>query len=169
MPRKPSHPIPTMPFMLWNDLALRTGEMLVASAQVIGHRTRRMAMAGHSPTPRDRREFTRMGMEKVEAANESVWAMGRHLTTMNAEIGTRAWKDMMAAATAWMSLVASRNLPQAIERQARLLHTMSESAASATKLSDATVRMTRRGLGPIHSRATANARRLGAIRPLMHR
>ena len=164
MPRKPRHPIAAMPFMLWNDLALRTSEMLVASAQVIGHRTSRMATAGHSPSVRDRREFTRMGMEKVEAASESAWAMGRHLTVVNAELASRAWKDLMEAGNAWMSLAASRSVPQAIERQTQLMRTVSESAASASTLSDAAARMTKHGLAPIHSRATANAKRLGRVK-----
>jgi len=164
MAHRPRHPIATLPFMLWNDLALRTGEMLVASAQVIGHRTQRIATAGHSPSQRDRREFTRMGIEKVEAASESVWAMGRHLTTLNAELGTRAWKDWMAAGNAWMSLAASRSVPQAIARQGKLLRTVSASTASASTLSGAAARMTKQGLAPIHSRATANAKRLARIK-----
>jgi hypothetical protein len=153
-----------MPFMLWNDIAMRTGEMLVASAQVIGHRTSRMATAGHSPSLRDRREFARMGIEKVEAANESAWAMGRHLTTLNAQLGARAWKDLMEAGNAWMSLAASSNVPQAVERQVKLMRTVSKSAASASTLSNAAARMTRHGLAPIHSRATANAKRLSRVK-----
>ncbi|HJV62890.1 MAG TPA: polyhydroxyalkanoate granule-associated phasin, partial [Albitalea sp.] len=111
MPRKARSPLATMPFTLWNDLALRTGEMLVASAEVIGHRSGRIARAGLSPGPRDRREFSRMGLEKLEAAGESAWAMGQHLTAMNAQIALRAWQDLCSAGTAWMSLAASRTLP----------------------------------------------------------
>jgi hypothetical protein len=35
-----------VPFILWSDLATKTLEMMLASAQVIGHRTGRMALAG---------------------------------------------------------------------------------------------------------------------------
>ena len=56
------------PFLIWTDLALKTGEMMLASAQVIGHRTGLMAAAGPKPSKRDRREFTLMGQEKIEAA-----------------------------------------------------------------------------------------------------
>jgi hypothetical protein len=123
-----------------------------------------MATAGHSPSLRDRREFARMGIEKVEAANESAWAMGRHLTTLNAQLGARAWKDLMEAGNAWMSLAASSNVPQAVERQVKLMRTVSKSAASASTLSNAAARMTRHGLAPIHSRATANAKRLSRVK-----
>ena len=34
------------PFLVWTDLAWKTGEMMLASAQVIGHRTTRMVAAG---------------------------------------------------------------------------------------------------------------------------
>ncbi|HEX6706101.1 MAG TPA: polyhydroxyalkanoate granule-associated phasin [Albitalea sp.] len=160
MTRKPRHPVATMPLALWNDIALRTGEMMVASAQVIAHRTGRMAAAGHSPSLRDRREFTRMGLEKVEAAGESLWAMGQHLTAMNMQLAMKAWQDMVAAGTAWMSLAGSRSLPQAMRRHGELARTVSASAKSASRLSDATARVARQGLKPIHSRATANAKRL---------
>ncbi|MES3013672.1 MAG: hypothetical protein V4750_08110, partial [Pseudomonadota bacterium] len=56
-------------FLLWQDLALKSGEMLAASAQVIGQRSRRIAAAGANPNARDRREFARMGREKIEAAS----------------------------------------------------------------------------------------------------
>jgi hypothetical protein len=35
-----------VPFILWSDLATKTLEMMLASAQVIGHRTGCMALAG---------------------------------------------------------------------------------------------------------------------------
>jgi len=118
--RKPPAPPAALPFMLWTDLALRTGEMLAASAQVIGHRTGRMATAGPSPSARDRKEFTRMGLEKVEAANESALAMSRQLATAQMQAGFRFWNDMLRLSSA--------------------------------------------GLKPIHSRATANAKRLGRLK-----
>lgn len=90
MPRRPA----PLPFLLWTDLALRTGEMLAASAQVITHRTGRMAAAGPSPNARDRKEFTRMGLEKVEAANLSAMAMGRQLMNAQLAFGLSAWKNM---------------------------------------------------------------------------
>ena len=74
-------------FMLWNTLAMKTAEMMLASAQVIGHRTGRMALAGPAPSARDRREFALMGQEKVEASAQSVQAMAAHL--LSAPSGAR--------------------------------------------------------------------------------
>ena len=135
--------------------------MLAASAQVIAHRTGRIAQAGHAPGLRDRREFARMGLEKVEAAGESLWAIGQHLTAAHAKLAMRTWTDMAAAGNAWLGLVGSRTLPQWMAGHASMARTLSQSARSATQLSDATARMASKGLKPIHARATANARRLG--------
>jgi len=164
MPRKARPTVAAMPFMLWNELALHTGEMLAASAQVISHRTGRIVKAGHTPTLRDRREFTRMGVEKLEAANESAWAMGQHLSTVNAQLAMGAWRDLAAAGAAWLTLASSKTLPQAIEQQQRLMQSVSQSADSASRLSELAARLTQHGLKPIHSRATANAKRLAGRR-----
>jgi hypothetical protein len=161
MARPSRPPIAALPFAVWTDVALRTSEMLIASAQVIGHRTQRIARAGHSPGLRDRREFARMGIEKVEAAGESALAMSSQMLVMNAQAWTRAWQDGIAAASAWMSYGGSCTLPQLVERQLQLAQAVSASAHSAARLSDVTANVVGKGLAPIHARATANAKRLG--------
>jgi hypothetical protein len=50
-----------VPFVLWSDLATKTLEMILVSAQVTGHRTVRMALAGPAPNARTRREIALMG------------------------------------------------------------------------------------------------------------
>ncbi len=150
----------THPFLVWTRLAWKTGEMMLASAQVIHHRTGRMAAAGATPSARDRREFALMGQEKLEAGVESAKAMAE-LMTLNPLLGARAVKHMMSSAAAVMSLAASRTAGQAMARHAKLVRTMTQSAATTAQLSGAAARLAQRGLIPIHSRATANAKRLG--------
>ena len=135
--------------------------MMLASAQVIHHRTGRMAAAGATPSARDRREFALMGREKLEAGVESASAMARQMMTMNPLLGPRAFEHMMAGAAAVMSLAASHTPGQALARHAKLVRAMTQSAATATQLSGAAGRLAQHGLKPIHSRATANAKRLG--------
>lgn len=53
-----------------------TTRMAVAVPQVVAHRLARLALAGATPDARDRREFTRMGAEKVAAFQQSWWQMG---------------------------------------------------------------------------------------------
>ena len=57
------------------SLAVQTMELGVAVPQVIAHRVARMAIAGASPSARDRKELRRMGSEKVAAASEAWNAM----------------------------------------------------------------------------------------------
>jgi len=148
------------PFLAWTDLAWKIGEMSMASAQVIAHRTTRLAAAAPMPNARDRQEFTRMGQEKIEAATESARAIAAHLTTMNLKLGARALRHMMTGTAALMSL-ASRSVGQSITRQVKLAGSLSRSAKSAAELSDSTARLATRGIKPVHARARANARRLG--------
>ena len=149
------------PFTIWTRLAFKTGEMMMASAQVIGHRTNRIVTAGSTLNERDRREFSLMGQEKMEAASESVQAMARHMMTINQQIGAQAVGQMLAGATDILSLATSRTAGQALARQAKLMRTLTRGVASASQLSTAAARLAQRGLKPIHSRATANAKRLG--------
>jgi hypothetical protein len=85
---------------MWRN-ALTLWEISVAAPQVIGHRTLRMASAGALPNARDRREFTRMGQEKIEAMGESAFA-----------VGTRLWltQETLAASLVehWLEQAASR-------------------------------------------------------------
>ena len=152
--------LPAMPPMAWTDLAMKTGELLLASAQVIGHRTRRMAAAGTMPSARDQREFALMGQEKIEAAREAAWAMGHQIAGLNSKLGARTWRHMMAASNAVLALAASRSLADTMAHQAKLSRSMTRSAASASQTSDVTAKLVTRGLEPIHRRATANAKRL---------
>jgi len=56
-------------------LAIQAFELSIAAPQVIAYRLARLALAGLSPSARDRREFARMGTEKIAAFYESWNAM----------------------------------------------------------------------------------------------
>lgn len=149
------------PFLAWTDLAVKVGEMSMASAQVIAHRTTRMAAAGPNPNAGDQREFTRMGQEKIAAATESAQAMGLQLLHLNLKFGAQVFRHMVTGGAAAMSLAASRDAGQFVTRQAKLAQAAAQSAATAAAISHSTIRLAAHGLKPIHARATANARRLG--------
>jgi hypothetical protein len=148
------------PFLAWADLAWKLGEMSVASAQVVVHRTARMAASGPVPNARDRKEFALMGQEKVEAGAASARAIATQLASANLNLGGIALRNMLDGSAALLALAGSRNVGQLMARQTRLMRTMTQSARTATKLSGATARIARSGIKPIHARATANARRL---------
>ena len=148
------------PFAAWMDLASKFNEMSLASAQVIAHRTTRMATAGPLPSARDRKEFTVMGQEKLEAAAASARGMAMHMATMNLKLGAQAFRQLVTASAAFASLAMSRDLGQFVTRQTKLMETLSRSTLSTLDWSDSTARLAGHGLKPIHSRATANAKRL---------
>lgn len=149
------------PFMLWSDLATKTLETMLASAQVIGHRTGRMALAGPAPNVRDRREFALMGQEKIEAGAQSAQAMVAHMMTMNQRRGALAFRHLLQNSAAFMSLASSRTPSQLIARQAALARALAQSASSMADVAKNATKLAHRGLRPIHAKATANARRLG--------
>ncbi len=149
------------PLLIWADLWLKSGELMMASAQVIGHRTARIAAAGIKPGARDRREFTRMGQEKAVAATESAAAMVAHMMTMDPFLGARAAQHMLETAGAMMALAGSRTAAQGFARHAKLVRTLGQSAGTLSQISRTSARLAQRGLKPIHARATANAKRLG--------
>lgn len=149
-------------FQLWLNVALDSSEMMLASAQVIGHRTTRIAQAGPVPSARDQKEFHLMGQEKVEAATESVYAMALPLASLNQEIGMLAFHQTMTAASNMISLATSLTPLQSSQRHAKLINdTVTGSLTAGKKLSDSAAKVAGQGLKPIGSRAKANAKRLG--------
>lgn len=153
------------PFSAWTKIAMQTGEMLMASAQVIGHRSQRLAMAGASPNARDRREFTLMGQEKVDAAMESAQAMAARVIMMNTQLGAIAFRQALNGISGLIAVAGSPALALSAKGQAELLRDMiRNSARVASQLSGSMARVAHHGLQPIHSRATGNARRLLKVR-----
>ena len=149
------------PFLSWTLLASKMGQMMLASAQVIGHRTKRMAMSATAPNARDQREFTLMGQEKVMAAAESAQAMTLSMLMLGQEIHALAFKHMLTGAWASLSLASSRTPAQSAARQAKLVRdTLANSAVATSQLSTSAARLAHKGLKLIHSRATGNAKRL---------
>lgn len=149
------------PFMLWNDLATKTLEMMLASAQVIGYRTGRMALAGAAPNARDRREFALMGQEKFEVGAQSAQAMVAHMMSMSQPWGALAFRNLLRDSAAFMSLAGSQTPTQLMARQAALARAVAQSAISMADVSRDAIKLAHRGLKPIHAKATANAKRLG--------
>lgn len=145
----------------WCDLAWKIAEMSVASASVIGYRTNQMAKVGPIPNARDRSEFARMASEKIEASIESAAALGRRGTATHINHSGRAFGLMLESTAALMALYGSQNSRQFFARQAKLTRTLTQLTGSAVDLSNSTARLATLGLAPIHSRAVANAERLG--------
>jgi len=107
----------------------------MVAPQVVALRTARMLTAGINPSARDRRELERMGTEKVLAFWESMNAMGLEMAKAQQQYALVAMRQWWSP---WVS-------------------PWSAAAASATRVLE-------KGLGPVHRRASANARRLRRLR-----
>ena len=117
-----------------SSLAAHSIALGFAAPQVIAHRMARMAMAGASPSARDRKEFHLMGTEKILAASEAWNAMAAQTVLENQKL---ALSFMQSLWFPWM-------------RQ----------TDASTQLSDAAMSILGKGMAPLSRRAVANARRL---------
>ena len=121
------------------SLAVQAFELGVAAPQVILHRFARMAGAGASPSARDRAEFSRMGIEKIAAANEAWAAMATQAFLENQKLALSVMQSLWFP---WM-------------RPAPTVKSLSR------RLNRAAVNILGKGMAPVRRRAVANAKRLG--------
>lgn len=122
-------------------LVAQSVELGFAVPQVVMHRLGRMASAGGSPSAQDRREFARMGSEKVLAFYQSGTAFWTQVLRMQLQ-----WSQELLA-MGWASMFGAR--PR---------------GPSSRAAGNAAARLVSAGLAPLHVTAVANARRLGAGR-----
>jgi hypothetical protein len=119
-------------------LALKATELGVAAPLVIAHRLTRMALAGHPPSIRDQREFSLMSAEKVAAFYESWNAMFTQSIRIQQDIAASIWRSFWSHG----------------------LNAHFTAKPPKFDLPHATLRIVSKGLGPVHRRAVANAKRL---------
>ncbi|HJV85577.1 MAG TPA: polyhydroxyalkanoate granule-associated phasin [Noviherbaspirillum sp.] len=161
MKRQRTHRATPNPFIVWTQLAVKTSEMMITSAQVIHHRAGRIVTAGALPSERDRREFTLMGQEKLEAVVESAQAVATRTIIIYTQIGTLGFRQLLNSTTGLMNFIASPAALLSASGQADLLRgAIDGSSAMASQLSSALARLAHHGLKPIHTRVTGNAKRL---------
>lgn len=140
-------------------------ELAVAAPRVIATRSARMLAAGANPGAADRAEFSKMYVEKGQAFWESLFAMGAQMAKVNQEFArTAALQWWRLWTTPWFlsaraPSIGSFNALNPLSHATALLPRPSERQRrrAVSRLVDA-------GLGPIHKRATANARRLSRTR-----
>jgi hypothetical protein len=118
------------------SLAVQTIELGVAVPQVIAHRVARMAIAGASPSARDRKELRRMGTEKVAAFNEAWNAMAVEAFRANQRLTLSFMQSL------WFPWIHPKR------RQP----------------SNAALDILGKGMAPVRRRAVANAKRLGRVK-----
>lgn len=144
----------TNPFQLWADslatgaamarTGVRFGEMLAASAEVIDSRSRTIADACSDPLGADYGELSRMMPEKLDAFWEAGMAAADDLAAVQS-MALASWSEMA-------TLAARGKMPSAA--QSRVL------VARSSRMANRATAAAAKALIPVHTRATANARRL---------
>ena len=147
MKRHPARPPRPADMSAWWRHGTKLWEISLATPQVIAHRTSRMMTAGPMPNERDRREFIRMGQEKVEAFGESWLAMGLRLWQAQQAAMIDAMQQGMRLWSAPWSAPARAATPAVHHQAARALSNVIGS-----------------GMAPVHRRVTANAKRLARVK-----
>jgi hypothetical protein len=130
-----------------NALA-KTTELALVAPQVIMLRTARMLAAGSAPGARDRREISRMGAEKLQAAHASMLAMSAQMYRISLAWtlqAAHAWWSASLLTWSWM------RYPGAMWRPG---------TPGLRALENAALQVMNKGLAPVHAAATANLRRL---------
>ncbi len=121
------------------SIVAKAAELSLAVPQVVAHRVARMALADPvALSKRDRREFQRMGAEKVAAFTEAWNAMATQATHAHQTLAT-SW--MRSLLTPWQASRLPLHVPAQWQRAA--------------------LDVIEKGMAPVHRKATANARRLG--------
>ena len=150
------------PLMLWGTLALKTLQLATAATQVVALRTSRLAAAGVAPDADDRREFARMGDEKVDAFSRAGRALATGAIPLVAGMAEQSWRLSLQLAAAATRLATSRTTDQGLAHPRAFTEVLLRHSPAAP--ATAAARLAHRTLDPVHSVATANARRLAKPR-----
>lgn len=143
------------------DVMIIATEMSVAAAHTIGHRLNLMSHAGFEPNAAERREFVRMGAEKVTAFTKSAQAMSGEWTAMQKHL-TALMEHQWNMLTAAMTLNSARTLTEFVAAQEEYWQTVQQGTEASLTTWTLLAQTTHKGLLPLHAKATANARRLTA-------
>jgi len=128
----------TRPNRKTKSIAVQAAELAFAVPQVVGHRITRMAMAGHLPSERDRKEFDLMVAEKNSAFAQSWVAMAN-----------QSLIAQQALSASWLRTLCSP-IGVGAPNVSTVLH----------QVHGATLGVLGKGLAPVHRKAVANAKRL---------
>jgi hypothetical protein len=128
-------------------IGTQAAELLVAAPQVVAHRLGRMALSGPRPSVNDRREFHRMGAEKVAAFGEAWQAMTLQMLKSNQQLAAAMMRS------GWPHAAARRGGP----KLPPLLHALGAWQGVALDVLS-------QGIRPVHRRAVSNAKRLKRLK-----
>jgi len=117
------------------SIAFQTAQLALAVPQVMAHRLTRLALAGPTPSARDRKEFALMSAEKTDAFAASFNNMALQTLRAQQQLAFSCMRSMWSP-TFWTS------------------------ASAARELQGAALGILDKGMTPVRRKAVANAKRL---------
>ena len=120
------------------SISSKAAELAFAVPQVVAHRVTRMAMASSTLSERDRKEFDLMVAEKKTAFAEAWQAMATQTVRANQTLAASFFRSMWSP-TAWGKPSAEK---------------------FSVQVQGAALGILEKGMGPVHRKAVANAKRL---------
>jgi hypothetical protein len=146
----------------YTDLMIKGSEIAFASGQTIWHRTLMMPNADATALAAlERREFSRMYTEKLQAAIDYSKIMTREIMRLNQQIAMMTWSQFLSTAVAMSSLATGEDPAGTFTAQRRFINSAGQCAGDASqKIAAAMTRAGIKGRTPLHTAVTANARRL---------
>ncbi|MGS0742542.1 polyhydroxyalkanoate granule-associated phasin [Glaciimonas sp. GG7] len=152
------------PYTAWSNLASQITEMMTASAQVISHRSTRMAMAGLLPTQRDQDEFSLMKLEKIDALSESTHAITLRMVGLQHQVAKLTLQQLLLGTKDFIALAVGTFVKPMASGRNNLIHShITHSAEAMSQLNASLADVAHTGLQPLYTRATANAKRLASL------
>lgn len=132
---------------------VKSGEMAAAAAQTIGYRTAMMAAAMGDPRKLANPEFVRMGAEKVEAAAEAVQEIAEGVVELQ-HAWMAFWSGQARLAAGFMGG------PSPCSAMELFQESMDAGINAGLRFAESAADLAGAGLGPIHRKTRANAKRL---------
>jgi hypothetical protein len=109
-----------------------------------------------------RPEFTRMYTEKVQTAMVYGQIIAVEMLRLNQQFATLVWSQFVSNGMAMAMLGIGRNPCETFAAQGRFVNAAAQRASDATqKFSTGLTRAAAASLKPVHTRVSANAKRLG--------
>jgi hypothetical protein len=141
---------------------MRSGQIARASGQTIMHRMLMMSTADLSAlTAAQRREFTRMYTEKVQTTMVYGQIIAVEMLRLNQQFAKLVWSQFVSNGMAMAMLGIGRNPCATFAAQGHFVNAAAQRASRATqKFSTGLTRAAATGLKPVHTRVSANAKRL---------
>jgi hypothetical protein len=143
------------PMLAWNELAWKTGVLMLTSAQVILQRNSNAALdVGYIETQL-------IGQEKIDAMLDSVQASGAQMIMMGHQLASMTYRQVLSTSSELIAPGSSKIATESMNRHSKLIRkTLNNSVIAGSRLSASVEKVARSRLQPVKKRFEKNVKRL---------